>query len=85
MITKDLKRLGYETDPRGPATEIQNQGPSEGIGLVQKSAANAKKNRKKEMMHLEPQVQEDPEAIQAAPGSAVEEGYVGGGSQVEEI
>ncbi len=34
VMTKDLKRLGYESSPRGPAGEIRNQGPSEGIGLV---------------------------------------------------
>ena len=37
VITKDLKRLGYEGSPRGPASEVRNQGPTGGIGVVAKN------------------------------------------------
>lgn len=80
MITKDLKRLGYETNPRGPTAEIQNQGPSEGIGLVENTGRSAKQKKKDGARQVE-----DPEAIQtaAAAASTVEEGYPG--SQVQEV
>ena len=42
VITKDLKRLGYESSPRGSAGEVRNQGPSEGIGLVTRTSAAPK-------------------------------------------
>ena len=77
VITKDLKRLGYETNPRGPTAEIQNQGPSEGIGLVQK--LGPKKGSRKKDKNGE---QEDPGAIQPAMASTIEEGYQG--SRIEE-
>ena len=38
VVTKDLKRLGYEGSPRGPASEVRNQGPAGGIGVVSKNA-----------------------------------------------
>ncbi len=37
VITKDLKRLGYEGSQRGPAGEVRNAGPSEGVGIVTKN------------------------------------------------
>eukprot|EP00095_Tigriopus_kingsejongensis_P007574 snap_masked-scaffold369_size193746-processed-gene-0.23 protein:Tk07574 transcript:snap_masked-scaffold369_size193746-processed-gene-0.23-mRNA-1 annotation:"b9 domain-containing protein 1 isoform x1" len=39
VITKDLKRLGYEHSPQGNNSVVENQGPSEGIGLVTKKSA----------------------------------------------
>ena len=39
VISKDLKRLGYDSTPGGPQTEIRNQGPSDGMGLVTKSGS----------------------------------------------
>lgn len=42
IITKDLKKLGYQSKPKGHTSEIRNQGPSEGIGLVTKHSG--KKN-----------------------------------------
>lgn len=84
VITKDLKRLGYETNPRGPAEEIQNQGPSEGIGLVQKTTTESGKGvgRKREK-GFEAEPEGDPEAIQTISRSTIEEGYEEG-SQVQE-
>jgi B9 domain-containing protein 1 len=38
VMSKDLKRLGYESSPRGPNSEVRNQGPVEGLGLVARVA-----------------------------------------------
>ena len=81
VITKDLKRLGYETNPRGPTSEIQNQGPSEGIGLVQKSKSGGKS--KDTNPEQDTSAEGDPEAIQTIARSTIEEGYEEG-SRVEE-
>ena len=37
VITKDLKRLGYESTPQSGIKEVRNHGPSDGIGLVAKT------------------------------------------------
>ena len=47
MISKDLKRLGYESSPRGPVPELSNRGPSDGLGIISKSNKNTKGSRRK--------------------------------------
>ena len=43
MISKDLKRLGYASEPRGPVAELANRGPTDGLGIVTRAADKRKK------------------------------------------
>lgn len=50
VISKDLRRLGYEAAPRGKAdanggggSEIRNRGPSDGLGLVAKDGGGGRR------------------------------------------
>lgn len=65
VIAKDLKRLGYETSPRGPVSEVKNQGPSEGIGLVTKTQSRRRKKKVEKDDPLE-RLSEDDDEIEAA-------------------
>ncbi|TRY69435.1 hypothetical protein TCAL_08080 [Tigriopus californicus] len=46
IITKDLKRLGYEHSAQGANSEVKNQGPSEGMGLLTKTNGSGRSKAK---------------------------------------
>jgi B9 domain-containing protein 1 len=68
VISKDLKRLGYEASPRMQVSEVKNQGPSEGLGLVSRTK---KMDRAPEAIVEAPEDDGDDDDIQEDPGSRV--------------
>ena len=77
IMTKDLKRLGYETKPKGAVKGIKNSGPGEGVGLVSKTGNETGTLRKSDRKIVNRDIEEEQ--------SEDEDDIVLSGSQIEEV